>query len=333
LETLVFDISDDLSVPLSNIADSVVKIELETADECLLKDLRQVEIFENYLLVKDISPFLFVFDIQGKFIRRIGKEGNGPGEYNYCTKFFPDERDKKIFLKTNVGIFSYDIEGNFLEKYPRKSLFNFFYDNIFFYTVDFNFFNENTDFYQDTYFRVYDKSWNVVDSTQMYRYKTGFKRLSISGVRKPIFRNGEDIHVYYPRSDVDEKKVTDTLYVVDNFRLRPFLNVQLSNSQKDDRIYSIFTTTRYTIVDYSTWIKEGTSSMFKTYPSQCIYDRKTRKRRHAKDGFTDDIYHNERIIISPMFKQDMFYYTREEEYSEKLGAEPNPTIYVGKFKK
>ncbi|GHU90145.1 hypothetical protein FACS1894155_08100 [Bacteroidia bacterium] len=336
IETLVFDVSDDSSVPLSDIADNIIKIGLETADECLLKDVRQVEIFENYLLVKDISPFLYVFDMEGKFIRRIGTVGNGPGEYTLCTRFFLDEQNKKIFLKTNVGTFLYDIKGIFLEKHPLRqskgSITSIFYDNDFFYLFNYVFFNENTDFYQDIYFEVYDKSLNIVDSLLMHRYKTGFKREIYSGIRKPIFRNGEDIYVYYPRSDVDEKKVKDTLYIVDNFRLCPFLDIRLSNSQKDDRINYIFTTTRYTIVNYSTWIQEGTSSVFKIYSSQCVYDCKTKKSRHAKDGFTDDRYNNDHVIISPMFKQDMFYYIKEEEYSEELGAEPNPTIYIGKFK-
>jgi hypothetical protein len=332
METLVFDISDDLPVPLSDIADNVMKIELETTDECLLDNVRQVELFENYLLVKDRSTFLYVFDMQGRFIRRIGMKGNGPGEYSFCLSFLLDEQNKKISLWTNIGILLYDIEGNFLEKIPLRpswsgSINNVFFDNNLFYTLEDVFF----DGYQDKYFCVYDNNLNVVDSLQMYRYKVG-KGAFISNHPKPFSRNEGRIYVYAPPYNWDSENVSDTLYIVDNLRLRPFLEVQLSNWKKDEDIYWIFRTARYTVVSYRIYVQQGQGQYKKEYRSQCIYDYKTKNGRHAKDGFTDDIYDHDHVIISPLFRQDLFYYLKEGEYSEELRAEPNPTVYIGKFK-
>jgi hypothetical protein len=65
---------------LSSIAEDIEYIPLETTPSCLLSRCSQVELFNNYIYVKD-SKALYKFDMDGNFIQQIGKIGNGPGEY------------------------------------------------------------------------------------------------------------------------------------------------------------------------------------------------------------------------------------------------------------
>ncbi len=124
--TIIFDLSGDQPVFLSEIADNVFLVKPETGDSSLLKKIRQIELFENHILIKDTRPELFVFDKEGNFVRTIGKGGQGPGEYSYCLSFALDHINKHILLKTNVGIMRYDLYGNFIKKYDLKHIANLF---------------------------------------------------------------------------------------------------------------------------------------------------------------------------------------------------------------
>ena len=333
-EAITIDVSKDMSVPISEIADDIIKIELETTDDCLLNEIRQVEVFEGYLLVKDRSLRLYVFDMQGNFVRSIGQGGNGPGEYSFCSGFTLDYQNKKIFLRTNIGIMTYDIEGNFLHKYPLEAHMDIFYNNSFFYTRSNKFESDDQNQYNDIYISKFDNNMNVVDSLRMFRDITPIGNIRFSSVFKPIFQRGEDICVYFPRPSDELKRIKDTLYIIDDFYLRPLLSVQLTNSSyEEERIAKIFTTERYVLVNYQTYVGELRSPNRKMYGSQCIYDRRSKKAKYAKDGFVNDVYNGGRVIISPMDEQSMFYYTEENEYSDELRAEPNPTVYIGTFKK
>ncbi len=68
--------------PLSLIADDIEFIPLETTDECLFgSELVQIIILGDNLFVADYDQ-LVRFDTKGKIRNKIGRRGQGPGEYN-----------------------------------------------------------------------------------------------------------------------------------------------------------------------------------------------------------------------------------------------------------
>ena len=68
--------------------------------------------------------------------------------------------------------------------------------------------------------------------------------------------------------------------------------------------------------------------------STYVYDYKTGKSINSYHGFIDDIHHtNDTILIKFIDGGEKFFYTRENDYSEALGTEPNPTLYIGTYKK
>lgn len=107
---------------LSDIADSVRYIPLETTDASLIRRIKYGNIVKTskYWLLPFLED-LFQFTSDGKFVRTIGAKGGGPGEFNWITGIDVNEAENHIYLmstdnKTNV----YDLEsGKFL--YAMKS--------------------------------------------------------------------------------------------------------------------------------------------------------------------------------------------------------------------
>jgi hypothetical protein len=69
---------------LSEIAEDMVFIPLETTEKCLIGRIRSIHFSNDYLVIIDAEPNqILLFDKAGKFIRTIGSRGQGPGEYLY----------------------------------------------------------------------------------------------------------------------------------------------------------------------------------------------------------------------------------------------------------
>ena len=63
LRLITIDISDN-SIPLSDITEQIVAIDLETTEHSLIdRSIWQVHIYQDYLIIKDGSPY-----VQGKRI-------------------------------------------------------------------------------------------------------------------------------------------------------------------------------------------------------------------------------------------------------------------------
>ena len=59
---------------------------------------------------------LLIYDQTGKFQRRIGKIGRGPGEYEYGTCFSVDSKNKRIYILERKKILVYSFDGKFIRK-------------------------------------------------------------------------------------------------------------------------------------------------------------------------------------------------------------------------
>lgn len=105
-------------VKLSDIAESVEFIPLETTDTSLIKSLKQTNLIRTskYFILPEMQN-VFQFTLDGKFVRKIGRRGQGPGEYLYVTQVDVNEATNLISIyswssqKTNL----YDLEtGTFI---------------------------------------------------------------------------------------------------------------------------------------------------------------------------------------------------------------------------
>jgi hypothetical protein len=116
-------------IDISAIAAHIDYIRLESIPESLIGDITKIEIKNDriYVLDRDNS-FLFMFDMDGKFIRQFGSRGNGPGEHlgladfalSDSVVFAADLMQARFILYDTLGRF---ITQKFMVPYPKKVAF------------------------------------------------------------------------------------------------------------------------------------------------------------------------------------------------------------------
>lgn len=115
---------------LSDIADSVRYVPLETNDKCLIDFINPGKVVKTskYWFVSSNSR-LYQYTTDGKFVRNIGSRGGGPGQFNYFQQIDVNEDTGLVFMLTTSGkVNVYDMEtGKFLYdiKTPDKETAQF----------------------------------------------------------------------------------------------------------------------------------------------------------------------------------------------------------------
>ncbi len=104
---------------MSSFFKTVRFISLETKKECLIGNIDEIKIKNDtvFVLDKKISKSLFIFDKSGKFIRKIGKLGRGPGEYERLSSFSIDRTRNQILIQSNKKIITYSNSGEFIKEF------------------------------------------------------------------------------------------------------------------------------------------------------------------------------------------------------------------------
>jgi hypothetical protein len=217
---------------MSSLFKKVKPIPLETTDESLIGYIRNVQIFDGkiFVLDKDFAKGVFVFDMDGKFIRKIGRIGQGPGEYVYLSDFTIDEINRQIYLiDRDVNcIIIYDIDTG---KYIKQiKIFENKYSNYIQYYngrlyTDANDKSELEDNYLlhevDLRTGKYKNSWLSDD------YNKGWMHL--------MFFNNFFNSRNHPQAPKYAQFFMDTVFVIKEEGISPFLTVQSSKwvSEKD----------------------------------------------------------------------------------------------------
>lgn len=109
-------VKDSLTLPLSELVESLHVVKLDTARAALIKG-GVVVMSDNYIGIKPWEKQSFkLFDKQGKYLRDIGAIGKGPGEYLTLACSQIDEANNRIYLLPwQTGqLLRYDLEGNML---------------------------------------------------------------------------------------------------------------------------------------------------------------------------------------------------------------------------
>lgn len=92
--------STDEKMRLSDAVCEVEYINLETTDQSLLPPILRVEVFdENIFVSEKILESVYMFSRKGEFIHKLGRIGQGPGEYVLGRSFSCN--DSLIFIQTN----------------------------------------------------------------------------------------------------------------------------------------------------------------------------------------------------------------------------------------
>jgi hypothetical protein len=112
---------------LSDVAEEVLYIPLETTDEVLLKRVSHVAILDSTLFVGDFNN-LYQFDMSGKFIRKIGTHGEGPSEYRMIFSIMTNKPSHSMYMITQTKIHQYDSDGALIKTISTKDTQPLIYD-------------------------------------------------------------------------------------------------------------------------------------------------------------------------------------------------------------
>ena len=104
---------------LSELSSEIKYLKLETKPECMLDFIRKVLVDNDLVFIlshTNPAGHLFIFSNTGKFIRQVGNQGRGPGEYSSVSDFTLDRDSKKIYFIDSMGkLFVFDYSGKCLK--------------------------------------------------------------------------------------------------------------------------------------------------------------------------------------------------------------------------
>ena len=112
------DIDQNSSLPLSEIVDELIAMELELTDESMINPdrIKRVLLCEDYVIIAEMDKIL-VFGKNGKYVRPIGTRGQGPGEYSFIRSVAVDEKNRRLFVNSDSKIICFDWEGKYIREF------------------------------------------------------------------------------------------------------------------------------------------------------------------------------------------------------------------------
>jgi hypothetical protein len=114
---------EEYEIRLSDLADSIEYVALETTENSLVKLLNNITVTDKHILIKDGCGFL-LFSREGKFVCRIGNKGQGPGEFVCGGNYDIDEERQRIYIWAiyEHKALVYDFSGKMVNAFTLEPL-------------------------------------------------------------------------------------------------------------------------------------------------------------------------------------------------------------------
>lgn len=104
-------------------------IALESGDDCMIGEIRNILVDDSLIFVYDgWNENVFVFNLEGKFLNKVGQKGHARNEYTSITYMSLDRELKQICLRDDDSqkLVFYDYQGHFLHCEPMFFWFDAF---------------------------------------------------------------------------------------------------------------------------------------------------------------------------------------------------------------
>ncbi len=212
---------------LSELATDIQYVRLETNQSCFLKFINWLDVTKDYILVSD-SKGLYQFDKIGRFIREIGRIGNGPGEHNGRIRIATDiPKNEVLIYSSGEGLVNiHDIANG---SYKRSFTVDFEVNNFAIMPMgEIAFFTWETEF--DTREVVFTNNQGEIIDKISNNLRTNM-RGNVSGHASVYLVNDNIYYMYNYR---------DTLYKINNQLNRNSLAVFNSENKDSHNDFLIF---------------------------------------------------------------------------------------------
>ncbi len=117
--------AEDL-LKLSDYCESATVVPLETSADCLLSEIKKVEVDGDLIYVNDRKgESVYCFDFQGNLKKKIGHRGDGPEDFVELTSFTLDKENGLVYVysRANDKIVVYRVNGDFVESFPSPGYY------------------------------------------------------------------------------------------------------------------------------------------------------------------------------------------------------------------
>ncbi|WP_114751535.1 6-bladed beta-propeller [Pleomorphovibrio marinus] len=327
LKTILVPNKTDGPVLMSEMAITDKKIKLETRDEAFLGHIKGVKLHRDRLFVTDSR--ISIFDMEGNFIQLLGKQGEGPGEYQRVNAMDIDEVSGCIFVSAYNKLLVYGPDYELIEE--RKLGYPIGYVKIL--DGDLWIVSEEIgkkigdDIANQTSIYKLDKAFEISDTIPFRTIILDKKRIGGYPFRYWLSDIEEGLFMFMPVL-TPENLLRDTLYRVSDKIIKPAFKFSFERAQSlDEReyqtllLYNIVNSSSYYVLEYD---QDWKRFMF-------LYDKKNKTGHNLSEGLTDG--DGEPVFLRPLdLDQDVFYYIKKAAYIDSSIEEQNPEIGIVKLK-
>jgi len=317
----------DSPILLSEIASSNKSIKLETSDDVFLGNIKDVKLNGNRLFVSDTK--ISIFDTEGNFIQLLGQQGEGPGEYKSITSIDIDPESGHIYVSAFNKLLVYGANLELVEEkklgYPIKYL-KIFENELWIVSEEIGIKTGDKMANQTVIYKL-NETFQILDSIPYRTIILDKKRVGGYGFRYWLSDTDEGLFMFMPVL-TPENMLRDTLYQVLGKALKPAVKFHFEKGQSlDERgyqtllLYNVVNSSSYYILEYD---QDWERYMF-------LYDKKNNTAYNLREGLTDD--GGEPVFLRPLdLRENLFYYIKKKEYSDKSTEEKNPEIGIVKLR-
>jgi hypothetical protein len=319
----------DADLYLTDMAESVQRVQLETNEDVLLGHIKNVALRQGNLYVED-GYGIYVFDTEGALIQKVGKKGEGPGEFKYVTFMDIDEQTGNIYVSGYSKLIVYNKDGEFVEERKLGFLKQFLKvldGRLFVMSEQIGIEVPGGYANQTNLYEVNPSSLEVMDTIPVRTVLLDKKEFGFFPFRDYFSNLEEGLFLYAPVLS-SENMLRDTLYRVQDRKLEPYMRFDFERPQSLNEqgrqtilLYNIINSPSYMIAEYD---QDWQRMMF-------LYDKKNEKGYNLSKGLIDE--DGEPVFLRPLdLKNDAFYFIKRVEYADKDIEELNPEIGIVKLK-
>jgi hypothetical protein len=205
---------------ISEISSHIDYIQLETSVESLIGQIRQVKIKNGNIFILDKTQAILMFDISGKFIRKIGSIGQGPGEYITIFDFLVSDSSIYTMDRIQLKIIKYDLNGKVLiEKKMTSQPDKFAVLNDSLIAAQYNYpeFAYNNDYRISIFNKNLDKIADLLTSDyKIEQYQAG----SMATHMRSFFQNVNDTLTFWECRDDIIYKIVNEKTIIEKYDLK-----------------------------------------------------------------------------------------------------------------
>ncbi len=330
---------------ISEIAETLMPVFLETTSECLLSEFSMTKDDSLLFILSDSEVYLF--GTNGKFYKKLTRKGRGPGEITVMEIGLDKENKELIVRGQGAQIIYYKYDGTVVSqsrfKHPYFFIKEFSFCDPYIWAIARKVLSGvNTKDYEIWALKL-DKKLKIQDSIRLFRpdipkFIVSFGDNSFSLVNNMLYVNVP--------SDHTDRIMRDTLYHVDGHQLKPILHLNYGNyhyrKSESQNIYErgypiilepVRITKRFLIATYT--LVQDNDFILYTF----CYDFRSKKKYNVKNGFDDNICKTGNdLYMRPVdpSNDEFYYYKQFDELPEsfpKRTEKDNPVLFIITLKK